>query len=241
MNGLLFSQIFDTSFPNGTYAHSYGLEGYVVNPGADELSFPERVYRYVLRYLEVVLARGELPLFFDLAHLASPFLADPTLIQSKESWMDRARFYGTKCLASLPTVELRTAFITTGSRTLELFLDVTPNDLLLAYASAVKLQNMPPWIWAMISALPLDDDDTIDEVAALGCFSSIKTMVINAQRLGALGHRNTQLMLSRFAKQIPSMIQLAKSIDVEDAINVSMVIEESQYRHVTLTTKLFST
>ncbi len=242
MTALLFSQIFDTSFPTGTYAHSYGLEGFVTSPYHDGSSFPEQVNRYVSRYLASTLIRGELPFFFDLARTASNYFStNSTLIESKRRWIEQVRLYGSKCFASLPTRELRTAFTDTGHRTLQLLLDIESNDLLLAYSNEVKRNNIPPWTWAAISSLPQTHDGCTDEVAALGCFAAVKTMVINAQRIGPLGHRNTQAMLSNFARQIPIMVDLAKTIPVDDAINVSLVVENSQYRHVTLDTKLFKT
>ncbi len=242
MINLLFSQVFDTSFPTGTYAHSYGLEGFVDSPYQNHSSFPEQVNRYVSRYLASTLIRGELPLFFDLVLCASEFFsATSNSTGPRERWIEKARLFGSKCFASLPTRELRNAFTDTGQRTLELLLDISSNDLLSSYYREVKHHEIPPWSWAAISSLPQAHGEYTDEVAALGCFASIKTMVINAQRIGPLGHRNTQIMLSNFAKQIPLMVEFAKTIGTENAINVSFLVEESQYRHATLGTKLFKT
>lgn len=241
MNNLLtYAQLFDASFPNGSFAYSNGLESHLRRNHRSADDVAGLIFEFTLEYLNAAVIEGELPLFFEIYRRRAKDSSMATK-STNSNWLHNVTEFAELVRASLPTSAQREEFDEIGRRTLDLTLELWPNELLGAYHQSVNEGKATPWVWGIASGIESPQPNPPVDIATLGSYAMIRTMIINAQRIIPFGQKSAQVLIAQLARKIPALISKSQNISWRDSLATSLLLEYSNYVHTTLSDALFRT
>lgn len=224
IKGLEIFQICDSTFPIGTFNHSYGMENYLVT---DIITNAPTFEAWLKAFLTTQFTYGE-GLVIQLVDTA--LKAD----QLEKVWQ-----YDREITLASVAKETREAGKMIAHRMIELVLDLHVSPLLTKYQQAIltgKAYGNPAIVFALF--MFEKGADVADSINYYG-YSIVSTTVQNAVRAVPLGQRDGQLILKRSFSILASAVD--RILDLSESFLGASVpgIELAQMNHETQMFRLF--
>lgn len=226
-SSLLLLQLMDSSFPVGTFAHSYGLEQSVRDKHVTDA---EGVEGFVESVLSMQVATT------DARALAGAHEAASRGDLGEVGRIDR-ELYTTK-----GTTELRDASTSTGRRLLQEVLahPEVSHDLLTAYLDAVERDETPGTHAVALGVVGAALEVPATELVAAMLFSTANTLHQAAMRLLPVSHRDAQAALHHHRADIPALAEDAITAGSTDFASFLPLKEIASMRHEGATVRFFA-
>jgi len=191
-SSLLLLQLMDSSFPVGTFAHSYGLEQSVRDRRVTDAVGVEGFVQSVLSMQVATTDARALAGAHEAARLADI---------GEVMRVDR-ELYATK-----GTSELRDASTSTGRRLLQEVLahPEVSHDLIATYLDTVERDDAPGTHAVALGVVGAALEVPATELVAAMLFSTANTLHQAAMRLLPVSHRDAQAALHRHRAEIPAL------------------------------------
>jgi len=215
----------DALFPTGSYAHSLGLEEFVLLSGArDEAA----LRRFLDLQILPALACQELP-YLRFAHAFSQ-TADLPAIAALAA-LDR-EIHAWKIPA-----ELRSASLRLGARRLDILMKTAPTPLLTMLAAGIAAGEMPGHHLTLSAAqyagIPLE--------AALmtWLYQTLSSYCVAALKLIRIGQEACQRVMASCLEAAPGIVRESLAVERPQAGCFNPLLEIAAMRHETASERLF--
>lgn len=217
-------QLCDSTFPIGTFNHSYGMENYLVN---DVITNAETFNLWLNIFLKAQFTYGE-GMIIRLVFQAL-----------EEEKIEKVWQYDQELTVATVARETREGSILIAQQMLGLVLDLYDSPRLKAYKEAInagKAKGNPAVVFALFM---YEQGISIEESIYYYGYSILSTMVQNAVRTVPLGQKSGQIILK---ESFPVLAIIIEKIMVSEAslLGASVPgIEIAQMNHETQTFRLF--
>lgn len=217
-------QLCDSTFPIGTFNHSYGMENYLVN---DIITNAETFNVWLQVFLKTQFTYGE-GLIIRLVFQAM-----------EEEEIEKIWQYDQELTAATVARETREASILIAQQMLGLVLDLYDCPRLKSYQQAIregKANGNPAVVFAMFM---YEQGISVEESIYYYGYSILSTMVQNAVRTVPLGQKSGQIILKESFPVLAIIIEKIMNIDPSFLGASVPGIEMAQMNHETQTFRLF--
>jgi urease accessory protein len=226
-SSLLLLQLMDSSFPVGTFAHSYGLEQSVRDRHVTDAAGVEG---FVASVLEMQVATTEAR----------------ALVRAHEA-TSAGDFAGAAAAdrelhATKGTTELRAASTSTGRRLLQEVVahpDVS-SPVIEAYLDAVERDEVPGTHAVALGVVGASLGVGATELVAALLFSTANTLHQAAMRLLPVSHRDAQSALHHHRREIPRLADDARLLAEDGYASFAPAQEIASMRHEGATVRFFA-
>lgn len=220
MQDLIANQIFDSSFANGAYSHSFGLETFIrLGFVCDENSFFEWLNCYLMQNFLYQDALGFLISYENFSNLDEICKVDEIL---------------TACTLSSEIKNANRHIALSSISSLEIF-DL---KILNRYENMIKA-GLCFGHSAVVFAIACATLGIGKDVLKLYCFSNVKNLSSSATRAIPLGQKSTQRILKKSHFLIDEIYNKALKLEPELLGCGSSVLELSCFMHERLEFRLF--
>lgn len=217
-------QLCDSTFPIGTFNHSYGMENYLVN---DTITNAETFDLWLQVFLKTQFTYGE-------------GLIIRLVIQAmEENQIEKVWQYDRELTVATVARETREASLLIAQQMLGLVLDLYDSSLLKEYKKAIqsgKAKGNPAVVFALFM---YEQQVSVEESIYYYGYSIISTMVQNAVRTVPLGQKSGQIILKESFPVLAEIIDKILTIDASYLGASVPGIEMAQMNHETQTFRLF--
>lgn len=224
INVLRILQICDSSFPIGSFNHSYGMESYFRNnkiTGIDSLK----------KYIEVFLNNT----FIYSDGLAIRMLYEYLNKNQSNKILELDRSITVQTIAK----ETRTASKLIASRMIKLFLDLYDSDILKEYEENINTKEAfghPAIVFGLLMyTLGFSEEEAI----SFHMYSTISTLIQNGVRSIPLGQKDGQIILKECIEKFNDLYGKIKNLDYSYFGASTPGIELAQINHEVLEFRLF--
>lgn len=215
-------QTSDTAFPVGGFAHSYGLEGMVLD---GHINTPKDLELFITQTWMPSLAHIDFPLLRHSARNAENKTA--IFLLDELAWACR------------PTMEARKAQAQMGRKRLATVADLTGNALLIELDKAVE-QGLWMGNWPVVcgieSAVLLIP---VEQALLSYAYQSIAGILAASIKLIRIGPAEVQLILHRQTSALERAIEESASISEENIGWFTPLLDIAGARHETAYTRIF--
>lgn len=224
MDILKVLQICDSSFPVGSFNHSYGMESYL---RCNKINNTDTMREWINVY-------------FKSQFIYSDALAIRMLYYNLEN-DDLNAIWELDRLITVQSIgkETRNGSKLVANRMIKLFIDLYDVDILKVYEKKIQSKEVyghPAIVFGLLMhTLNLCEEDTI----VFHMYSTVSTLIQNAVRAIPLGQKDGQLLLKEFSESFKELYEKVESIDYSLFGANSPGIELSQINHETLDFRLF--
>ncbi len=226
-SSLLLLQLMDSSFPVGTFAHSYGLEQSVRDKQVTDATGVEGFVASVLA-MQVGTTEARALVRAHEATLDGDFAGASTA--------DRELF------ATKGTTELRAASTSTGRRLLQEVVahPEVGSPVIAAYLEAVERDEGPGTHAVALGVVGASLGVDATELVAALLFSTANTLHQAAMRLLPVSHRDAQSALHHHRGEIPRLAEDAVTSAEDGYASFSPAQEIASMRHEGATVRFFA-
>jgi urease accessory protein len=222
---LALLQLSDSSFPSGTFTHSFGLEQ-LVRDGL--VRTPEEVGAFVTSVLALSVATSD------------AIVARRALLAASEDDLDGIIEADRALHRTRAASELRAASLVIGRRFVEESVLHLDDALLHAYAGRLRLDatlGMQPVAFAVAgSALGVSDEDCVSALL-FGCANAILQA---AMRLLRFSHRDAQAILHRLRPRMATLARDCLSTNSTRLCAFQPLQEIAAMRHAAAEARMFA-
>lgn len=217
-------QICDSTFPIGTFNHSYGMESYLRDNRIDNSPTFEA---WLNAFLKTQYTYGE------------GLLCKLVFEALKKNQQDDIWKYDRLITVSTTSKETREAAKLVSFRMIELLLALEDDSLLRIYQEKINSGEVfgnPAIVYTIAMR---EKDLSVDEMIVFYGYSLVSTMVQNAVRAVPLGQIDGQLIVKRSFDTLNNIAEIISSLDDSTLGANSPGIELSQVQHETQVFRLF--
>ncbi|MHC5268690.1 urease accessory protein UreF [Enterococcus sp. LJL98] len=217
-------QICDSTFPIGTFNHSYGMENYLVN---DTITDAKSFESWLQVFLKTQFTYGE------------GFIIQLVFQAMEEQKFDDIWQYDQILYAATLARETREAGLLIAQQMLTLVLDLSDSPLLRTYQQAIqekKAVGNPAVVFALFL---FEKGISAQESIYYYGYSIVSTMVQNAVRTVPLGQKSGQLIVKASFPVLQEVIETIATLDASYLGASVPGIEIAQMNHETQTFRLF--
>ena len=218
-------QISDTMFPTGSYAHSYGLEGFVQDEMIkNNTDFQNFIYDIVIPSLEN----------FELPTTTASYKATlPELNFEKIYEIDI--IYG----AMKPCREVREASARTGQQRLLLNLEISDETVWKELERIRLNREIHAYESIILGIQGALNQMTLEDTLAFAYYQGLTSLINAAIKLVRIGQITCQKILSDALKQCSKVVNKSKDISIEKMGWICPAFDISSARHETAFSRLF--
>ena len=217
-----FLQTCDATFPVGSFAHSFGLEGWLsaqANPG------PKDLERFIDTAVGGLLRQVDFPVLLG-THQAV-LSQDPEMLRT---WDDLA-------VASRGSREAREALLAIGSQKRTLLIHLYPDlgpklDALLPDGAP---RSLPALDGVCAALFDLEPEDALTAHA----YQALSAVLAASLKLMRIGQQTTQVLLRKNLDLVPEWIKTARSVAPGQVGWFNPLLDLCEARHETAWTRIF--
>lgn len=215
-------QIFDSSFPSSSFAHSFGLENAIEGSEGD-LTL-DTLRSWISEYIEFGLVRGDLSVLLRAYSRLQESQRES--ISCREALLSEEFVSLSQILvAQRGAEEYRKAIEQISNSTLRVLLLLWPTQSLTLYAESCRREDVTPSAPVALAILCDGRGWSIQDILRAYLFASVKSLILNAQRAISFGHIRTQSILVDLypvleqaldrVRHLPSLLMLTSSVYLE--------------------------
>jgi urease accessory protein len=217
-------QLTDSTFPTGSFAHSFGLETYIARGSI-------RTAAALEEYIANILLHAVAP---------SDGVACRLMLQAGAEWESLMRRLDHRLTAMKVVSETRQASRTLGTRFLRTATQIFPCPRATAYLREVEAQELHGHISLAYGLLGADLELPMPAALTAWFRQQCAALVSVGVRLIPLGQTAGQVVLARLGKTVFEAIELASTKDLEDMGSLAPGQELAGIMHRdVLTTRLY--
>lgn len=224
INILHVLQICDSSFPIGSFNHSYGMETYLRNNMITNTKSLEE-------YLHVFLNNT----FIYSDGLAIKMLYEYLDNNDLEKILELDRMLIVQSIAT----ETRNASKLIAKRMINIFLDLYDIDILKKYEEKINEKEAFGHPAIVFGLLMYSLNFSKEEAISFHMYSTISTLIQNGVRAIPLGQKDGQIILKKFSENFKVLYEKIEALDYSLFGASTPGIELSQINHETLDFRLF--
>ena len=224
INVLRVIQICDSSFPIGSFNHSYGMETYLRNNNITNI-------QQLKEYLNVFLNN----VFIYSDGLAIRMLYEYLSNSEFEKILELDRMLTVQTIAK----ETRNGTKLIASRMIKLILDLYDSDILKKYEEKINTKEAFGHPAIVFGLLMYTLNFSQEEAISFHMYSTISTLIQNAVRAIPLGQKDGQVILKSCCESFKGLYEKIKSLDYSFFGASTPGIELSQINHEVLEFRLF--
>ncbi|MBQ6819730.1 MAG: urease accessory protein UreF [Clostridium sp.] len=224
INILHVLQICDSSFPIGSFNHSYGMETYLRNNMITNTKSLEE-------YLHVFLNNT----FIYSDGLAIKMLYEYLDNNDLEKILELDRMLIVQSIST----ETRNASKLIAKRMINIFLDLYDIDILKKYEEKINEKEAFGHPAIVFGLLMYSLNFSKEEAISFHMYSTISTLIQNGVRAIPLGQKDGQIILKKFSENFKVLYEKIEALDYSLFGASTPGIELSQINHETLDFRLF--
>lgn len=224
INILRIIQICDSSFPIGSFNHSYGMESYLRN---DKITNMESLKEYINVFLNNVFIYSD--------GLAVRMLYEYLNNNEFKKILDLDRMLTVQSIAK----ETRNGSKLIASRMIKLFLDLYESDILKEYEEKINLKEAFGHPAIVFGLLMYTLNVSEEEAIGFHMYSTISTIIQNGVRAIPIGQKDGQIILKKCSESFKTLYEKIKNLDYSFFGASTPGIELAQINHEVLEFRLF--
>ncbi len=224
INILRVLQICDSSFPIGSFNHSYGMESYLRN---NKITNIESLNQYINVFLNNTFIYSD--------GLAIRMLYEYLNKNEIENILELDRMITVQAIAK----ETRNASKLIASRMIKLFLDLYDSKLLKEYEEKINTKEAFGHPAIVFGLLMYTLNFSEEEAISFHMYSTISTLIQNAVRAIPLGQKDGQIILKKYIESFKDLYKKIRNLDYSFLGASTPGIELSQINHEVLEFRLF--
>ncbi|MDI9218440.1 MULTISPECIES: urease accessory protein UreF [Clostridium] len=224
INILRVIQICDSSFPIGSFNHSYGMESYLRN---NKINSTESLKEYIDMFLNNVFIYND--------GLAIRMLYEYLNKNELEKILELDRMITVQSIAK----ETRNASKLVASRMIKLLLELYDSDILKAYEEKINIKQAFGHPAIVFGLLMYTLNFSKEEAISFHMYSTISTLIQNGVRAIPIGQKDGQIILKKCSENFKVLYEKIKSLDYSFFGASTPGIELAQINHEVLEFRLF--
>lgn len=224
INILRVIQICDSSFPIGSFNHSYGMESYLRN---NKITSMESLKEYIDVFLNNVFIYSD--------GLAIRMLYEYLNKNELEKILELDRMLTVQTIAK----ESRNGSKLVANRMIKLFLDLYDSDILKEYEEKINTKQAFGYPAIVFGLLMYTLNFSEEEAISFHMYSTISTLIQNGVRAIPLGQKDGQIILKKCSESFKSLYEKIKNLDYSFFGASTPGIELAQINHEVLEFRLF--
>ncbi|MDV4151835.1 urease accessory protein UreF [Clostridium sp. AL.422] len=224
INILRVIQICDSSFPIGSFNHSYGMETYLRN---NKINSTESLKEYLHVFLNNVF------IFSD--GLAIRMLYEYLNKNELEKILELDRMLTVQTIAK----ETRNGSKLIAKRMINIFLDLYNIDILKEYEEKINTKEAFGHPAIVFGLLMYNLNFSEEEAISFHMYSTISTLIQNGVRAIPLGQKDGQIILKKCSENFKALYEKINNLDYSFFGASTPGIELSQINHEVLEFRLF--
>ena len=224
INILRVLQICDSSFPIGSFNHSYGMESYLRN---NKIANIESLNQYINVFLNNTFIYSD--------GLAIRMLYEYLNKNEIDNILELDRMITVQAIAK----ETRNASKLIASRMSKLFLDLYDSKILKEYEEKINTKEAFGHPAIVFGLLMYTLNFSEEEAISFHMYSTISTLIQNAVRAIPLGQKDGQIILKKYIESFKDLYKKIRNLDYSFFGASTPGIELSQIDHEVLEFRLF--
>lgn len=224
INILRVIQICDSSFPIGSFNHSYGMESYLRN---NKINSTESLKQYIDVFLNNVFIYSD--------GLAIRMLYEYLNKNELEKILELDRMITVQTIAK----ETRNGSKLVASRMIKLLLDLYDSNILKEYEEKINTKQAFGHPAIVFGLLMYTLNFSEEEAISFHMYSTISTLIQNGVRAIPLGQKDGQIILKKCSESFKVSYEKIKNLDYSFFGASTPGIELSQINHEVLEFRLF--
>ncbi len=224
INILRVLQICDSSFPIGSFNHSYGMESYLRN---NKITNIESLKEYIHVFLNNTFIYSD--------GLAIRMLYEYLNNNELEKILELDRIITVQAIAK----ETRNASKLIASRMIKLFIDLYDSKLLKEYEEKINTKEAFGHPAIVFGLLMYTLNFSEEEAISFHMYSTISTLIQNGVRAIPLGQKDGQIILKKCIENFKVLYEKIKNLDYSFFGASTPGIELAQINHEVLEFRLF--
>ena len=224
INVLRVMQICDSSFPIGSFNHSYGMESYLRN---NKITSRESLKEYINVFLNNIFIYSD--------GLAIRMLYEYLNENKIEKILELDRMITVQSIAK----ESRNGSKLVASRMINLFLDLYDSEILKEYEEKINTKQAFGHPAIVFGLLMYTLNFSEEEAISFHMYSTISTLIQNGVRAIPLGQKDGQIILKNCSESFKALYEKIKNLDYSFFGASTTGIELAQINHEVLEFRLF--
>ena len=224
INILRVIQICDSSFPIGSFNHSYGMETYLRN---NKITSTETLKEYLDVFLNNIFIYSD--------GLAIKMLYEYLNENELEKILELDRMLTVQTIGK----ETRNGSKLIAKRMINIFLDLYDINILKEYEKKINTKEAFGHPAIVFGLLMYNLNFSLKEAISFHMYSTISTLIQNGVRAIPLGQKDGQVILKRCSEKFNTLCEKIENLDYEFLGASTPGIELSQINHEVLEFRLF--